>query len=1017
MGWPARLAKVVRPGIASALFAATAPAQDAGAPQAPAAELASPAAASPADAPAAQIRALMAGALDVRASPQALFDVPLDDEAGIRVEAARLRVLVAAAAKGAGPGDGASSARAAADAGEPPPESFDSARWGERLELDRARLQFYSQSAERRAEQLRQHRARRSAARPGEAEEARRAREAEEERARVLEAAKAARTEAERLVKEELARLIALESSIRATRAGLATSREQIGLRRDSVIGWQRRIRNSKAAGPEQTDATYDALRRALGASREALSSALSALGDPSTDVPALGPDPLVDVPPDVPADSVRERRTAVASAISAALEDERSLRAERAAALLDEISVLNRERLGLLPYLSAGKRAAITGFTSAGWEQARAEAWHLSLILRYHQHVAQAWLGTLRDGGKDASSSWKAAAVVLPLLLAGAAFGWARRKTLPVLKLVDTQLAAADRAERRTSASLGRRVVRVLHQVHRPLEWLVFCFFMFWLLPSAARGLLEVQLLASAIGYTLAGALVVNTINALAAEGGVAGSATDAEHTGRLRLRSLRLVGRTVVAFALVLVLTGRLVGEGTIHSWALSACWFAGIPVFLLLVRWWRGTVFERLDRLRKKTALQAWILANRSGWKSFLAALLGAVQLFGAGAIKLMRSWLSGFDLARRVHAYLFKREIERIGQEHVRGELDGLSEQSLEQLHPERPFERWLPCPGEVLLAALLRRAAARQGALVAIVGARGMGKSSLFRAAAARAPDATLVPCQSEMSLADLREAIGWRSSGSPGPAARGTLPGLVLIDDAHALVNPCIGGLTRFDELIAFARGHAQAVTWVFGIDAALWPLLERARDARPMFDETHILTGWNEAQIGALLRDRCDAAGLAPTYDDLLDELPPGSDEVDRQDALAAKKVGYERMLWDHVDGNPALALEVWRASLARDQRGVVHVRPLRVPDVAKLERLPDASLFVLRAVLQLSPTTADAVARATRLGVDEVLQELRFGQAQGFFDEHSGRTRVAWPWLRAVTRVLERRHLLVKP
>jgi len=86
-------------------------------------------------------------------------------------------------------------------------------------------------------------------------------------------------------------------------------------------------------------------------------------------------------------------------------------------------------------------------------------------------------------------------------------------------------------------------------------------------------------------------------------------------------------------------------------------------------------------------------------------------------------------------------------------------------------------------------------------------------------------------------------------------------------------------------------------------------------------------------------------------------------------------------------------------------------------VPDATQLERLPDSSLFVLRAVLQLAPTTVETLAQATRLLPEEVLQDLRFGKTHGFYEEQAGRVRSAWPWLRAVSRLLERRHLLGSP
>lgn len=982
--------------------------QDAGTPR-----VSMPSGSAPLSAPvvsrAAQVRALIAGLLDVSVAPQTLFDVALEDEVALRIEAARVRALLRAIDPSSRPPDVAVSPTKRST-GEPTDAgsvldglgAVDPARWSQRLELDRARLDFYELSSEERAHLLHTHALRQEAARPRESEEARLAREAAAEREKALAAAKAARSEAERLVSEELARLIALESQVRQVREGFERSRQSMSVARDTVLGWQRRVRDAKNSGASDADATYDALRRALRASRDELSSALKTLNGDGSEVPPLGPDPLLDIPSDIATEATRERRTSVERAIFEARRDEDSLREERAAALLDEIDSLNRERLGLLPSLSRGKRDAITGFTLAGWDQARSEARHLMLILRYHQHVALTWIGALRKGAQGTVSPWRTTAVLVPLVLVVLAFVWGRRRTQPLLELVESRLAATDRTSGRTSPSVPRRIVRVVLKIRRQLEWIALFLAVFWVLPKGARGLIEVQLVASAVGWMLAGSLIINTINAVAAGTSADLIPRDEGERGKLRLRSLRLVGRTVIVFTLILGLSTRLVGEGTIYSWVFSTCWFAAIPIFLLLVRWWRETAFERLDRLRKKTPLQTWILANRSGWKSFAAAMIGALQLFTTGTVKLVRSWLSGFEIARRTHAYLFRRELERIGVEHALGKLTTLPAHLLDALHPEHTCERWLPCPNDELRDSLIQRAASRRGGLVVAVGLRGMGKSSLLNSIARQAPGVKVLECTAAIGVPEFQIAL----EGSPS---------MILIDDAHTLIESRIGGLTRFDEIIAFARAHSETTAWVFAVDAALWPLLRRARDARPMFDETHLLARWNERQLGALLADRCQAAGLSPCYDDLLDKLPPGTDEIDRQDALNARRAGYERMLWDHVGGNPGLALQAWRVSLALDGAGVVRVRPLQVLDVTKLERLPDSSLFVLRAVLQLAPTTAQAIAQATGLLPEEVLQELRFGTAHGFYEEQLGGVRVAWTWLRAVSRLLERRHLLV--
>lgn len=992
-------------------------ARDAGAPSDVQAEVAE-------DLRAVQIRQLIDGTLDTSVPAESLFDVALSDEVAVQVELRRLRALLAAVSERpvAAPANTptsasttTSSAASATSTREAP--SFEAASvanaasnrvaespvaqsesWTRRLELDRARLEFYVLDATKRASILAAHAARRVTEREG----ARLPSDGEQ----ALAAARAARAEAERLVAEEGARLAVLDDQVRIERLRYQERRGELGLRRDLVFGWQRRVRDAMSADAIAADSTYDAIARQLRGSREELVAALGELSAAS-DVPSVGVNVLSAIPTDISTDAVRERRMAVERAIAEAQREEVNLREERCAALLGEISALNLERLGLLPQLTLAKRRAVTGLTSAGLEQALAEAEHLSLILRYHQHVARRWLLTLRSGETAGVSPWLAAVFLVPLMGVLLVFVWGRRRIQLLLQLAEERLASSDRSQHRTTQSSARHFFRVLLGIHRPLEWMVLFTVVFELLPGSARDLVEVQLLSSVLIWFLMGALVVNTINALAAGRNDVSSAATDDGEAALRLRSLRFVGGTVVVFGLTLVLCARLVGEGTIYSWVSATAWLATMPVFLVLVRWWRGTVFQRLDRARKKTPLQAWILANRSGWQSFLAAMVGALQLFATGTLRTARSWLSDFDVARRVHAYLFKREIERLREGLT--QLEPLSLATADILHPERPPESWIACSADVVRDAIERRCVLERGGVVAVHGARGMGKSSLLRTLAEQAgKGAVIVACTRATSIEDIRRAAH-RVTGADAVYR------VVLLDDAQALIEARIGGLVRFDEIIAWMRNSGDGLTWVIALDSTLWPLLQRARDSRPLFDECHPLLPWRENQIGELLAERCARAGVAPNYADLLDKLPPGADDIERQEALDAKRAGYQRMLWDHVGGNPGLALQAWRASLAEDVGGEVRVRSLQVPNFATLEALPDASLFVLRAVLQLEPAAVHSVAQATRLRVEEVLVDFRFGKSQGYFEDVEGGVRVAWPWLGAVTRLLERRRLLV--
>ncbi|HSC88059.1 MAG TPA: hypothetical protein VLC09_12340 [Polyangiaceae bacterium] len=978
----------------------------------------------------AQLEALRRGELGGEVVPQSLFEIDLEDEVALQVELERLRRLLEENDRpGRRP---AASAPSSVDLGRLPEEQRAAALalWQARLEVDRARYDFLALPLDERSRLLREQAARWESAHPGELEAQRRAQEEEAERSRALAAANSARSEAQRLVDEELLRLLQLTDAVSLVRADLARGREDLVRRRAAVLGWQRKASDARRLGGAEADGTYDALRRALRSARDDLARALDRLDSGRSAVPGLPTNPLLDLPNDVSATAARQRRAALERDIVAARREELSLRELQASELLGEIDVLNRERLSLLGALSQDKRRAITGFRAAGQEQASSEARHLSLILRYHRHVASDWLSRLETDGARAVA-WSRVTTALGLvLLFLLVCVWIRKRIGALLGFLDERLTTDQQEGRLANTSRLPPLVRFALRIYRPLYALLTALVGFWLLPEHIRQLVEVQLLAPVLGWLLTGALVVRSVDALAARRAEVLTSPDSDTIGALRLRSLRLVGATIVLFGLMLKLSARLVGSGTIHAWVFSTCWFTAIPIFLLLVRWWRDVIFQRVERSRSKAALPTWILAHRSGLTSFLAAMAGAVLLFVSGTVRAVRTWITSFDLTRRIHAYLYKREIERLGQSHTIDRLAPIDSAARSRFDPEAPAAAWLACPQDALLDDLERAVKTGPGGVSIIVGARGMGKTTLLTKLHERLGDeAQRVSCESPEATLALRSRIAAEGKAAEGKIAEGdtadTSHGprtrLVLIDDTQVYIEPRIGGFARFDELVHFARAHARDRHWLLSIDAAVWPLLQRARDSRTPFDGVHLLAPWNELQLGTLLDARCATsdplAPLPPSFDALIDHLPPGADELDRQDALEAKRAGYMRMLWDHVGGNPGMALEAFRASLGRDASGRLFVRSLQVPDLSRLERLPNSSLFVLRAVLQLAPASVELIASATRMSPADVQQDIHFGTAIGLFDEANGLVRVSWTWLRTVTRHLERRHLLVTP
>lgn len=968
-----------------------------------------------------EIRALIAGQLDAEVNPASLFEVALVDEAAVRIEAARLRALLRGVATTAPGKKEAATHRRARDADAGVPNSaLERARWNARLDLDRARLAFYELPAARRREILTAHAVRHgdAAAPPSEADL--RERQAEQQRQEALRTAQSARTEAERAVAAELARLLDVERAQAALAEVFAHRKKEIAERQDATIGWQHKALDAHAHPGSSADATYDDLRRALRSARDALSQALEQLGAPS-EVPGPGPDALTDLRVDVDTSAARKERSRVETESQRLRAEEESIRRERAAQLFDEIDTLNSERLALLPVLSPAKRAAITGFTSAaGWGQAASEARQLALILRYHRYIIGQWILTLRDPGRALGGALAGGMVnAFEWLLALGIFVWWRRRSKTLLRVWHRQAIEADRRARLLEPSPASRALGFLVQAHRPIEWLALLFILRWLLPVSTQHVLEVRVLSTLMMWIFGAAFVVDVVNALA--GGRANDSRyrDEPDTAALRLRSLRLVARVVVIFGLILVLSSMLVGRGTIYQWVFSTCWLTSIPILLVLVRWWRDIVFRRTERIRKPTRIQRWVLANSQGWStSFAAAAVGGLYLFGSGAIRGARNWIGRFVITRRALAYLFRRQLGKREQTEVMGPIP---DAAFASLGPEHPSARWIATDAETPLGRLAVRIRNRKGGVIAIVGERGMGKTTALRHVRGDGADSILIDSFSfdpDALHRSLAERAGLARTASLEQAASALAASAeihaLLLDDAQHFVRPVVGGLVTFDRLLAIASRHTNTTTCVFALDHVIWQFLERSRGARPHFDEVIFLQPWGEERIVNLLKARTEEAGLSPSFESLLEPLPATADDVDRQEALARRAADYFRLLWDAATGNPGVALHMWRRSLGTNEKGETSVRPSVALDTSDLERLPDSSVFVLRAVLQLAPARAEQIAEGGVLRLADVADALRYAASRGYIEEHDGGYRVTWTWFRAITLFLQRKHLL---
>ncbi len=987
-----------------------------------------------------QIEQLRTRQLDPSIEARTLFDVDLDDEHALQLEASRLRLLLNQPGGDAGvravvdradewqqPTVGDAGTRRAPAAAH----SWTKGELAARLRLDKARLAFYSlplaqRKALREAHQQRQLEGNTTQVEQQAGEAAERAKEAERQRQEALEAAQNARTEALRLVAEEQARLLGVTAAQAQFEAQLLERRSQLNTQQETTLTWQRRVREMleraqrHAATAAEVGELYTSLRSHLRAAREDLARALSgALGD--TQVPGPGPDRTAELPADVDASALRTKWGEVAEEERRLAQLEHQFLTNQAQASYEQVRSLNQDRLALYPYLSDQLRSEIVGFGPRGMDQARAELRQVVLTARHRLFEATRWLTAVEVAGGARNESALAVFIVAVKWLApiGVFIWWRRRSELTIRSWRE-----AARTERRLDRSVTHssleKGLAFLQLVHRPLESLVLSFAVISLLPTEAQNRLEVQLLATILYWSFGGAFVVTAIDALAGRPGARRIRDSQLQTAHVRLRSLRLLGRVVVVVALILSLTSEIVGKGTIYDWVLSTCWFAAIPVVLVITRWWRDIIFERLERRRKKPPLAQWAL-QQTGYKSLLVALGAGAFLLYEGVSKTVKPLVTDFDLTKRLLAYLFRRDLSK-RTETTEAAVAPLPKKLYTSLGPSTPSAEIVASIADAQVSEVIERINRPGGGVFALVGERGSGKTTILRRIATEGRDAHLVKCPLDASELDACVVRGVHlEEGTSLEAAVAAVNSSdrnagLLIDDAHRLVKPKMGGLAEFDEFIDLASRHSQYCAWVFAFDEVMWSFLERARGAKPMFDDVIELKPWGEDGIAELLKSRSRQTDIDPDFSGLIGTLPADADEVDRQEAIARTATGYQRLIWDYASGNPGIALHTWRRSLAQNEDGQVVVRNFHVPDVRELEALPDPPVFVLRAIVQLEFASVADLVEATRLHRAAVDTALRFASVRGYVELRGDRYWITWAWFRPITRFLERRHLLAK-
>ena len=596
----------------------------------------------------ADLEAFLAGDLDPSIDPQPLLEIDPDELADLAADPERRRRFLDPSSRGPVP--------AAAK------DDVDGQLNAAKQQRDVLWLQFLELDDDDRDRLLSRHV--RNSAEPSEAiavqisgaEQA--AKDAALEREVALVASQEAKTESLRLIADRRAQLLSVKEAQARFKAELASSRAEVETTTESALAWNRRVRELQSGMPSgearanQADNLYRGLTKDLGDARYELRAALDAVRSEPSGVP-LPPNADDDqLPADIDDSATRELRTALGSSAIELQALEAQLRWDRAKALRDAIVIMNQARLRLFEMLSEPRRDSLEGFGPDGIAQVKRELDQIILEVRFHL------LAVPREAARQyqqlRSSPGPVVFGLFQLLLLVLVFRWWRKRA-------DDTLEQSRRSwlQKRPQTHLTRGVstfVWYVRRIRKPLEWLAF-FAVLTMLVAKAGDLPETKYVQIVILWLLAGAFVVELIDATASRQGFS-----SESSAKLRFRSLRLVGVSIVAVGLILSLTVATVGKGAIYAWVIRTFGFLAIPVFLVLVVWWKDTIFERAKGRETSRVLQ-WVVRHDHGLLTYPAAAIGGVYLLIEGVAGFVVRRVSDLAPLRRVFAYLFRRGVEK------------------------------------------------------------------------------------------------------------------------------------------------------------------------------------------------------------------------------------------------------------------------------------------------------------------------------------------------------------------
>ncbi|WP_454441452.1 ATP-binding protein [Vibrio bathopelagicus] len=677
-------------------------------------------------------------------------------------------------------------------------------------------------------------------------------------------------------------------------------------------------------------------------------------------------------------------------------------------------LNSLNVSKQHLLEQTTAANRERLTGFGPYGVTQFKQE-WRLTKLnveyLVYFQ-----------------TRSFKA--LITDIFISPVPVIWASLKVLFIYFALVWWLSNSTRLielfrvnflEAKQNPPFLVRLIWYVSRAHRAIAWLIAITISLRIL-SSIPSLQHLIFLEIFTWWILGGSIAISFILEFAFRI----SRTSNKEVIALRLSTIRRYVWSFIVAGVILQISIRTLGKGTIYSWIYSALFFWFVLVTISVLRLWRAKVFDALHHISDRPVWVNWAVNRQETFiLNILATAIGVVWLTVYTFQHRIMALLSGYTLFSQALAYLFRIEVAK------QSDLDK-NQQNLVRIKGAQTFEYVLPGSIDSTLIdyagdevkQLNRYLMSDSPAICIVSGERGVGSTTLLYTLLHKVTNAEPIYVSCPYAgykelLCHLAVSIGLEEEATEiqilAHLRKSETTYLIAIDNAQRLVKPMVGGLSDLIRLTNLLRRSKKNHRVVMSIAKSSWRFVDRARGERLLFDFVCFLPRWTEKQIGELLTSRINTELEKPlSFDGLV--VPKQWDQDEMTEEERARQ-GFYRILWHYSDGNPTVALRFFRLSLNRNKdTDQAVVRLFHVPEAQELENMPKPMLAVLRSIVQLEIASPEVLSDCTQLSIAEITGILRYFESRGYIGWSEEKAKISDHWFRHITNVLDRQHLLVK-